>query len=110
MKKPKKPQIKIDPKHPFFKVLEPGRPVWAICQDLNQREELMSHRRFREGLVKECGTDDVAVLAAKVKRVQTIACGRCGKSVEAISVGENHHVTENHVCQPRPQTFTFKLA
>lgn len=75
-------------------------------------QELDSHRHFRVMLVRECGTDDIAVLAGKVKRIQSIKCGRCGKSVEAIAVGDNHHVTENHVCElpvSGQHTFTLRL-
>lgn len=103
-------KLKIDPKHPFFSVLDAPRPIWAAAQGLTLKEEVQSHRRFREALAKECGTDDIAVLAAKVKRIKTVTCGRCHKGCECIEVGPNHHVTENHVCEPTgPQTFTLRL-
>lgn len=93
--------------------IDPEQPVWAQAMGLTPKQELEHHRNWRRLLVAECGTDDIAVLAGMVKRIQTIKCGRCGKGVEAIAVGDHHHVTENHVCEWVPfngqHTFSLKL-
>lgn len=74
------------------------------------KTELAALRAWKFQLTHQCGTDDIDVIAAKVRRIKTVQCTRCGQSVEAVAVGDKHHITENHVCEIiRPQKFTLRF-
>lgn len=88
--------------------IDPNRPAWA--NDLTPKQELETHRAYRRQLKHQCGTDDVDQISKKVQRIKTISCVTCGKTVEAIAVGNNHHITENHVCEIlRPERFVLRF-
>lgn len=49
------------------------RPAWAVAQGMTDSEELQIHRKYRLALVRECGTDDIAVLSSLPAQVAALS-------------------------------------
>ncbi|SRR5258706_254298 len=44
------------------------KPRWAVAQGLTLFEELEVHRKYRDVLARECGTDDICILIEAMDR------------------------------------------
>lgn len=61
-------------------VLERNTPAWSRAQGLTIFEELHYHRKYRQVLSRECGTDDIGLLIEAMDLWQKLK-PRCGSGL-----------------------------